>query len=1038
MQHTFPSFGQLSIHLLGKFCIEYEEQPIHLPLRKTESVLAYLVLHPDAHSREKLAALFWGDSPETYARGSLRKALTLLRKHISSELLLADRETVQLNPSFPLWVDVNAFEAQAQGLLDASTSQLNQFDALCYPGELLVDFYGNWILSLREHYQTLYLDVLLRGVETARAQSEFQTAIEYAQRILLVDQVNERAYQHLMFCYMTLGERTKALEQYVACQRTLQDELGVEPTRETQSLYRWIQQIGMETPSLAARITNLPIPISSFVGRGRELSKIKKLLRDTRLVTLTGPGGGGKTRLAIHAATDLIDSFEDGVWWVELAPVTESSFVPFAVAKALGLEGRSDLPMMETLQKYLCTKKVLIVLDNCEHLIDASAHLAETLLTCCAELKILATSREALHLTGENVRLVPPLSLPEMDTITLLDLLMEYEGVRLFIERARAINPEFKPDDENAVAVTQVCQRLDGIPLAIELAAARVRSMTVEQISTGLDSAFQLLTSSNRTTNLRHQTLRATVDWSYELLSEPERLLFCRLSIFSGGWMPVAAEAVCSGDGLERDEIPDLLTQLADKSLVNLSGDGQRYSMLETMRQYGDEKLIGEDEENQIFERYLDYYIKTAEIADEKIRGPEQRTWLKWFEMEQDNLTNAMEGAFGSSGMLEKGCELLCHQGWYLGGVAGKYIHLKRWVEIALPRSAELGRTPIRAKVLFTAGSLSVWGLIFLDVKDAKSAIEESLAIWQELPQDHLLEEAQCLLALGWIQKYQLSEDIGVENLKKSIEIFKNLGNLWWHAWALNLFGEVQDRDDNYFQVRENILKEEASLLQQAGDLMGSALPLMDMGSMLLAQGKLLDAQKYLSESLKIYRGFGANKWIFQLLVKLGNTTRELKEYDQAETHYKESIQYVQMLMYEDDLTWIYLGLGYIALAKTDMGQARDNFNKALKISQEIAILREYRTLFSIAGLACFAVVQKEFIYAARLFGAFYKNLELLEFNWAYKAYKLATSIDRQEIARHLAECKNQLGEKSFNTAWAEGSALSIDEMLDEVASLSD
>ena len=675
----------------------------------------------------------------------------------------------------------------------------------------------------------------------------------------------------------------------------------------------------------------------------------------------------------------------------------------------------------------------MIVIDNCEHLIDASAHLTESLLTCCANLKIFTTSREPLCLTGENIWPVPPLSLPKVQTITVLNLLMEYEGIHLFIERAKAFNSKFTPNDEIAITVTQICKRLDGIPLAIELAAARVKSMTVEEILSGLENTFKLLSGTNRTANLRHQTLQATVDWSYDLLSEPERLLFCRVSIFTGGWTLDAAEAVCSGDGVEEENIPELLARLVDKSLVNLRADGQRYSMLETMRQYGDEKLVQNHEKGQIFERYLDYYVKTAEIADEKIRGPEQRIWLKWFEMEQGNLTNAMEGSFGIPEMLEKGCELLCHQAWYLGGIRGNYTHLIRWMKIALPRSAELGKTPTRARVLFHAGSLSVWGYGFLDLNDAKSAIKESLTIWREQTQDYLLEQGKCLLALGWIQKYNLNEDSGLENFHKSMEIFKGLGNLWWHAWALNLFGEVQDLGNNYFQIRENILKKETSLLEQAGDLLGSALPLLDMGNMALAQGKLLDAQKYFLESLDTYRSFGANKWVYKLVLFLGITARMLKEYDRAEIYYKESMQYIQTLMYEDDLTWIYLGLGHVALAKSDMGKALDYFNKALRISQEIAFLRKYRTLFSIAGLACYATVQGKFIHAARLFGAFFKNLEVFEFN---QAYKHLTRVDRQEIQRYQSECKKQLGEDSFQRAWDEGCALTLDEMVDSVIEL--
>ncbi|MGB7875056.1 MAG: BTAD domain-containing putative transcriptional regulator, partial [Anaerolineales bacterium] len=567
MVRTPPSSKSHCVFMLGAFHIEYGTQSIRLPTRKTDSLLAYLILHPGAHTREKLATLFWGDSSSAAARGSLRKALTLLRKYIDSKIVLADRENVQLNSAFPLWVDVLHIENLAKELLTDPSPDLHRCNEIIYQGDLLSNLYDEWVFPLREHYRKLYLDVMLRAVEQARAQSEYKIAIEYAQSILVIDMANERAHQHLMFCYVTLGDRNKALGQYDACQRALQAELAVEPARETRALYEWIKQADSDVPSLAARITNLPIPISSFVGRNRELAKIKQLLLNERLVTLTGAGGSGKTRLAVHAATDLIDSCKDGVWWVELAPLSDATLVPSAVAKAFGIDTRSDQPLTEILAGFLYQKQILLVIDNCEHLIEACAQLAEYLLLTCAELKILATSREALGLAGETVWQVPTMSLPDVQSITLVDLLMQYEGINLFIDRASGVRHDFALDEKNASTVAQVCQQLDGIPLAIELAAARIKTMSLEQIAERLEDRFQLLTVTNRTAQSRHQTLRAAIDWSYELLSEEERQLFCRLSVFSGGWTLNAAEAVCSGEGVEQKDILELLAHLVDKSL---------------------------------------------------------------------------------------------------------------------------------------------------------------------------------------------------------------------------------------------------------------------------------------------------------------------------------------------------------------------------------------------------------------------------------------------------------------------------------------
>ena len=1021
------STAQLRVYLLGTFHIKFDTQPIHLPTRKTEALISYLVLHPNVHAREKLAALFWGDSSDEKARGSLRKALNLLRKHIARDIVVADREGIQLNPSSAVWVDAIEFEGQARQLLADRSTDHSHINLEIYQDDLLADFYDDWILPLREHYHTLYLNVLLCIVERLRARSEYKKAIEYAQRVLAHDAANERAHQHLMFCYITLGERNKALGQYDECQRALQDELDVEPTRETQALYTWIKQAGKEASSLAARVTNLPIPISSFVGRSRELSKIKQLLSNARLVTLTGAGGSGKTRLAIHAATDLIDAFKDGVWWVELAPLTEPSFVTSAVAKALGIDGRSDQPLTETLKQYLRTKQLLLVFDNCEHLVEACAHLAESLLTSCADLKILTTSREALCLSGENVWLVPPLSLPETSSITLLDLLMEYEGVRLFIERASAINPQFMPSDENTIAITQICHRLDGIPLAIELAAARIRAMSVEQIAAGLDDRCQMLTASTRTANVRHQTLHAAIDWSYNLLSEAERLLFSRLSVFSGGWTLEAAEAICSGEGIEKKDIPDLLGHLVDKSLVLTTSDGQRYMMLESIRQYAREKLLEAGLEDLIIQKHLDYFLRLAETADEKIRSLEQFVWLEFLEDEHDNLTSAMEMALSSSTTLEKGCELVCSLCWYWGMV-GDFVTMKYWLEIALAPSADSGRTPTRAKVLFNAGSFSVWGLRYLKAEDAKALVEESLEIWRELSSDYTLEQGQCLLTLGYIQKLHLEDDNGFEYLNESIDIFKRAGNVWWHAWALNLMGTVLVEDSWDIQLIHKVLEEENILWEKTGDQCTSTVVLMDLGTLALEHGNLIEAQGYLQESLQRYKKFVAKGWLFQNLVHLGDIARGLRQYDQAKAYYKESMPLIDYIMWDTWRSRIYQGLGYVALGKDDTKQTQEYFHQALMEAQKFDL--ESWKVLCIAGYAALATVRGETGFAAQLFGAFFAQVEKLE---SEMKEEILNPVDQIEIDNYLALCKSQIRIAEFEQAWYKGHSMYLDDVMKEI-----
>ncbi len=354
-------------------------------------------------------------------------------------------------------------------------------------------------------------------------------------------------------------------------------------------------------------------------------------MRATRLLTLTGAGGCGKTRLALRVATDIAENFVDGVWWVDLASLSDPALVPQSVALVLGLPEVPNQALIETLSNFLKPKDVLLILDNCEHLRAACAELTESLLVVAPGLQILATSREPLGTAGEMSWLVPSMSMPDLESALLEGIdspsaLLEYDALHLFVERAAAVSPTFRVKDENARAIMQVCQRLDGMPLAIELAATRARVLTVEQILARLDDRFALLTAGNRTAVIpRHQTLRAAIDWSYNLLSETQQVLLCRLAVFAGGFTLEAAEAVCSGDGLEQQRILDLLTELVDKSMVVAQTAGRteaRYRMLETIREYASEKLSESGDAERTRDHHLDFILKMAEDAQPTAFGP--------------------------------------------------------------------------------------------------------------------------------------------------------------------------------------------------------------------------------------------------------------------------------------------------------------------------------------------------------------------------------------------------------------------------------
>jgi predicted ATPase/DNA-binding CsgD family transcriptional regulator len=430
---------------------------------------------------------------------------------------------------------------------------------------------------------------------------------------------------------------------------------------------------------------NLFLELSSFVGRGREISEVENLLSGQRLLTLTGPGGSGKTRLALAVASGVLRDYEDGVWLVELASLSDPDLVPQAVASAVGVRETPGTDLVDSLCVYLASRgMMLLILDNCEHLVEACADLVTMLLRSCPDLHILVTSREALRVPGEALFAVLPLSLPDPRHLPTVESLPAYEATGLFVERTRAVRPDFALDEGNALAIAQICYRLDGIPLAIELAAARSRVLSVEQISSRLDESFRLLAAGSRRYMPRHRTLRATMDWSYELLAEEEQTLFRRLAVFAGGWTLEAAEMVCAGEGLDQGEVLDLLTSLVDKSLVLMAErDGKaRYRLLETVRQYASEKLEESDEAGEVRSRHAAWFVALAEEAEPHLKGYRQEAWLGSLETEHDNLRVALSWA-----VERRKAEL----GLRLGGALGEFWFLRgyldegrRWLEAAL------------------------------------------------------------------------------------------------------------------------------------------------------------------------------------------------------------------------------------------------------------------------------------------------------------------------------------------------------------------
>ena len=607
---------------------------------------------------------------------------------------------------------------------------------------------------------------------------------------------------------------------------------------------------------------NLPLQLTSFVGREREMAKVKRLLADQRLLTLTGPGGCGKTRLALAVGHELVEEFKDGAWLVELASLSDPALVAQTVAFTLGVREQPGRPLTETLADSLRPREVLLVLDNCEHLVEACANLADALLRACPRLRILATSRETLGIAGETPWLVPSLSLPAGRQPPAIEEMPRFEAVRLFIERTTAVLPGFALTDRNAQAVAQVCQRLDGIPLAIELAAARARVLAVEQIAARLDGCFRLLAAGSRTALPRHRTLRATIDWSHELLSEEERALFRRLSVFAGGFTLEAVEAVCAGEGIEEDEVLDLLSHLVDKSLVMVEerGGEARYRLLETVRQYGHEKLLESEAAESIRGRHANFFLALAEEADPKLKGAQSRLWLERLEIEHDNLRAALRWA-ADAGEVET-LLLLAGALWWFWLRNGHLSEGRRWLEDALEWAEPPARTAARAKVLWGAGFLA-----FSQVSHpaARSRLEESAEICQEIGDRRGLAYALSFLSLVMAHQGESAE--GRPLAQEGVRLFReDGGDRWGLAIALTNMGTVAEAQADY-DLAITFFEESATILRELGDKWPLSLPLRHLGIVASRQGDHLRAEGLYKESLASLRELG-EKWLISLCLE--------------------------------------------------------------------------------------------------------------------------------------------------------------------------
>jgi predicted ATPase/DNA-binding SARP family transcriptional activator len=630
--------------------------------------------------RERLAELLWPDRDADAAANNLNQALHSARRALDAAGADGAASVALIDGAVVLKaeVDVDAFEAAAaRARADRDQAAYEQALGL-YDGELLPeDRYEPWADARRAALTELHTALCL---ELAELHGDAPAAVVALQRALVADPLAEPAHRALMSLYSRTGRRQQALAQYQLLRQALNAELVAAPDPATRALYQ--QLLAPAPDAAAARSGNLPRQLTSFVGRERERAYIARLLGRARLVTLTGPGGCGKTRLALEAAADATPRLRDGAWFVDLASLSDPALVAQAAAVAVGVPIPASRSALEALVAHLATRQALIVLDNCEHLIDACACLAEEVLCAGPGVRILATSREPLRCADEVAWGVPSLA----------------EAERLFCERAAAARPGFDPADHAGV-VEDICRRLDGMPLAIELAAARTTALSLEQIAARLGDSLDMLSAGRRTALSRQQTLRATIDWSHDLLTGEERVLHRRLAAFAGGFTLEAAEEVCAGGAIARRRVVDLLARLVEKSLV--VADGERYRLLDTVRQYAAERLEAAAERDSVGLRHLDWCLALAEQHDPLSAGP--RRSLQVLEREHDNLRAGLAFAVRCD---PQAALRLATRLWRFWLDRGFFAEGNRWLQTTLAAAPE--QTPLRVEALLAGAGLSL------------------------------------------------------------------------------------------------------------------------------------------------------------------------------------------------------------------------------------------------------------------------------------------------------------------------------------------
>ncbi|MFN8493558.1 MAG: tetratricopeptide repeat protein [Caldilineaceae bacterium] len=990
-----PAYS-LTITLFGAFQVTLNEQPI-VDFRsiKGRALLAYLVLAQSKPvARASLTNLLWQGYTANSARASLRQDLFNLRKILAPlDLLQGDYQTVQLLVDRTVSIACDAlqfdqlFDAcqhhdhHAIAACPACQSRLRQATAL-YQGAFLANFppvdspaFTAWLQAQQTQY-----------------------AERFAQSVALLQSRQEVA--------RPLPENRATPPRAVVEQRTV---------RRT-------------TPN------NLPFQLTSFIGREAAIAELTNRLTAApaaqpqtaaRLITLTGAGGVGKTRLALQVATAVLPTFGAGVWFIELAALADPALLPATVATVLGVQPEADRPLLATLGEWVQDKPLLLVLDNCEHLLDTCAQLADALLRASATLSILVTSRAALGIVGELHYEVAPLAFPPATTSPLTAApLTEYEAVRLFLARAALVQPKFRLTTANAPAIAQLCQRLDGMPLALELAAAQVKALPVEIIVERLEKRFELLVSGNRAALPRHQTLRALIDWSHDRLSAPERVLLRRLTVFAGGWTLAAAEAICADPptdpahtvahtedwaGLAASAVLAWLIRLVEQSLVSVDeqDDAPRYRLLETIREYGVEKLQAANEDEALRARHLHFFLTMAEASETGLLAGNQRAdWLHRLTLEHDNLQAALTWACQHDPALASRLAGLLRWYWNL---SGQITIAEQWYQRVLALYNPTPLTHARALALLGMGMIPT---DLVSWRAARLLLAESISGWQAMHEPEKLSEAYSFLLFVMLGS---GEAEAVCTLCAQQEaVLRATTATYTLAHILNFWGRALFLARQDFAAAQRLHEEALQLGQQTQDPLVLAKTYQYLGHMTLQQGDYAAAKHHYLEALAWRRQGGVPLLVGSALYNAADLLALQGDKVAAHALYQEAVALLRPLGMRYSFAYLLGRVGALAVALGDEQQASATFAECVAV---------YRTRGLQAGVDQIVLCAAERLGQQ---GQAALAVRLLAVKTLQHSYVLNDLL----YQRALAAARAQLSPTAFAAAWAAGQATTLDGAL--------